>query len=365
MTAEKIIEKLKEYRKDGLIIIGPQGHKEKKLRIYAGGGSIGKIALRGKGKCEINQSENYVENHLFIDGSETQKDSIAQNELRKFFEEARGKKEDDRSCGEILCDPHYIELMLKATRHFGYKYGKNSVYQGKRVKRERLIETTLIAQQGEIKCENGNLLVYDMEYALTCPTNSTTKNGKKKKHSKPDFMVFDGQNIGFVELKYDAENMSGDGSLGVHYSDFMDFIWNSTEEYNIWDILDETIYRLECLKDANLLDISWYTGINNIRLWYNENRGKDNFAERIWIGFFFVEGPHKKRRNKEYKMVSCRDYIQDEIQLQLGKAMKEEYKKGHCTQVRFGYWEDDDKIKMIQDKEIVLDEKGTIRIQNI
>lgn len=339
LSKEQVISKLLEYSEQGVIILGPKGRNEKKLRVYAYGGELGEIALSESGKCKVNTDRNYALNHI-VD------DEDLKTQLLKLMDEAGQEEADSRDRSEILCDDKYIECMIRATRHKGYK---KSVYQGQNLKKERLIETTLISQQGKIKYEEGSLLVYDMEYAIPLPNKKIiNKKGKEAtKISKPDFMVFDGKNIGIVELKYDADNMTGDNSLENHYDDFMHYIHVEDNAYR-WSIIRETIHRLTCLQKEGLIDKSWEKPIIELKHWYNDNKSGKFVTDRLWVGFYFVEGPHKKRKRK-----SCRQYVEEEIKKQLSSIMKN---KKYDTVVRYGYWDNDETIKLVLDKEIVLDE---------
>ncbi|MBQ6886741.1 MAG: hypothetical protein IJN54_04425 [Lachnospiraceae bacterium] len=348
VSKEQVINKLLEYNEQGVVILGPKGRNEKKLRVYAYGGELGEIALSENGKYEVNTDRNYALNHI-VD------DEDSKTQLLRFMDEAEQEGADVRDRSEILCDDKYIECMLKATKHKGYK---NSVYQGQKLKKERLIETTLILQQGKIKYEEGSLLVYDMEYAIPLPNKKIiNKKGKEvAKISKPDFMVFDGKNIGMVELKYDADNMTGDNSLENHYDDFMHYIHMENDAYR-WGIIKETIHRLTCLQEEGLIDKSWEKAITELKQWYDANKSGEFVTDRLWVGFYFVEGPHKERKRKP-----CRQYVEEEIKKQLSSIMKN---KKYDTVVRYGYWNNDENVKLVLDKEIVLDEDNNISFEEL
>ncbi|MBQ8626518.1 MAG: hypothetical protein IJ419_10205 [Agathobacter sp.] len=352
LSKEQVINKLLKYSEQGVVILGPKGRKEKKLRVYAYGGDLGEIALSEKGKYEVNTDRNYALNHI-VD------DEDSKTQLLQFMDEAEQEGADVRDRSEILCDDKYIECMLKATKHKGYK---NSVYQGQKLKKERLIETTLISQQGKIGYEEGSLLVYDIEYAIPLPNKKIiNKKGKEvKKISKPDFMVFDGKNIGIVELKYDADNMTGYNSLKNHFDDFMHYIHKEDDKYR-WSIIEEIIHRLTCLKEGGLVDVSWHKAIDELAMWYDDNKLGKFLTDRLWIGFYFVKGPHNKRKHKDFKM-----YVEDEIHVQLGEVMrKARYEDNHNTKVFYGYCQDDENIKLILDKEIIVDKEGNIDLKDV
>jgi len=348
LSKEQVINKLLEYNKQGVVILGPKGRNEKKLRVYAYGGELGEIALSENGKCKVNTDRNYALNHI-VD------DEASKKQLLKLMDEAVQEGADGRDKSEILCDDKYIECMLKATKHKGYK---DVVYRGQKLKKERLIETTLISQQGKIEYEEGSLLVYDMEYAIPLPNKKIiNKKGKQvAKISKPDFMVFDGKNIGIVELKYDADSMTGDNSLKNHYDDFMHYIHVESDVYR-WSIIKETIHRLICLQKEGLVDKSWEEAITELRQWYDEKKSGQFETDRIWVGFYFVEGPHKEKKRKP-----CRQYVEEEMKKQLSSNMKN---KKYDTVVRYGYWENDEMVKLVLDKEIVIDESGNILFKEI
>ena len=89
-------------------------------------------------------------------------------------------------------------------------------------------------------------------------------------------------------------------------------------------------------------------------------------AERLWIGFYFVEGPHKKRKNKELKMIPCKEYVEGEICIQLGEAMrKARYDDAHNTKVFYGYCKDDKNMRLTFNKEIVVNKEGNISLKDM
>lgn len=346
ISAADIIKKLEHYRKDGVIILGPTEQDKNRLRVYINGGDIGRISVKDKISHKILGNREYLK-YLF---NKEDKDKV-----ERFIKEAEGKGEDSRYKGEILCDPEYIVCMKKATNSKFHKCNKNNNYQ--LVKCERLIETSMISQQGKVENKNGNLLIYDMEYAIKLPTRPNKRNSKKVKIAKPDFIVFDGENIGIVELKYNSENMTNENSIGEHYEDFMDFIWNGTEDKK-WKIVGESITRLKCLKEYGLIDKSWYEKIEDLDKWYTKYSVGDFDADRVWVGFYFVEGPRKRKYGQK-------NYVEKEICKQLLEPMKNEKKKNHNTKVLYGYWKDDRNLKMVFDKEIVLDGDNNILFKEL
>lgn len=343
LTKEGVIAELLKYREQGVIILGPQDRRGNKLRVYANGGVLGKIGITKKAQCEIHKKPDYLE-HL-----EKKEEKEA---LLKLIDESKKKGVNARHVSEILCDKHYIDYMLKATKQWDTRYDKCT---GQKVRGERSIETSLIAQQGKIENKNNNLLVYDMEYEITLPSIKAIRKGKEvPKKSEPDLIVFDGKNIGIIELKYNADSMTGKNGLKEHYLDFMDFIWNGTDKGR-WDIIDESIYRLECLKDAGLIDDSWYDNITELREWYKSNEAGNFDTDRIWIGFYFVEGPNKQGKK----------YVENEIRRQLEGVMRDAKNNYHHTRVRYGYWPDDKEIKLILDKKIEVNDAGKIELNRL
>ena len=338
LTAKEIIKKLVPYQKYGVAILGPAGTDKNSLRVYLNGGEIGGIS-----KAE-NPSHNIVEDHNYLNYLLNKNDK---KKLEKFMEEAEGKGECSRDKGEILCDKEYIACMAKATNHKFHNCNDDNNYQ--LVKGERLIETSLIAkqQQEKIKNEVGNWLIYDMEYAIELPTRKKKENPNEPKISEPDFIVFDGKNIGIVELKYNTESMDSEGNnLKEHFEDFMDFIWNGTKERK-WKIVEESIERLKCLRDYGLIDETWYDGIKELEIWYATHSEGDFNTDRIWIGFYFVEGPRKRKKGQE-------DYVQTQIYKQLAEPMKKAKDENRGTKVLYGYCKDDRNLKLTFDKEIVV-----------
>jgi len=342
LSAKEIIEKLTAYRKYGVVILGPTGTDENRLRVYLNGGDIGRISVKDENSHEILADSEYMK-YLFSKEDKSK--------LEGFIREAKGEGENPRDKGEILCDKEYIACMAKATNYRFHNCNEKNNYQ--LVKGERIVETSMIAQQGKIKNEDGNLLIYDMEYAIVLPTRPNKKNPKNPKISEPDFIVFDGTNIGIVELKYNSENMTDDAnSLGEHFEDFMDFIWKGENEGK-WKIVEKSINRLKCLKEYGLIDKSWYKKIEDLGKWYEKYSVGDFVTDRIWIGFYFVEGPRKRQNSQE-------EYVQKEVYKQLAKPMKKAKKEKHNTKVLYGYCKDDRNMKLAFDKEIVLDEADNI-----
>ncbi len=152
-TYSDIIGILSDYLDAGVVIMGPHGHKDKKLRIYCGGGDVGKIDMEGA-KHEIHINDDYANNHL--------SNPLKKKQLLKIINQCRN---GEKTPGEILCDKDYIELMIEATADYGLK---KTEYNGERLKKERLIETTLIAGQfSQIKNEKDlPMLVYDKEIRI-------------------------------------------------------------------------------------------------------------------------------------------------------------------------------------------------------
>ncbi len=340
IEAKQIIEKLSEYKSEGVVILGPAGRKEKKLRVYCNGGDLGKIDTDGYAH-EIHMNTDYADRHLTGE---------QQEELLKIISD--NKESDNERAGHYLIDDNYLSLMINATRDFGLK---EKTYKGDRLKKERFIETALISsyQKDTNSREDIPFFVYDMEYDIILPTRKTAKGIIK--HSKPDFMVFDGERIGVVELKYDADSMSmgSTNSLDNHYMDFMDFIWNDGDRLKRWDLVDETIHRMEILNSMGLVPQKWEVGITGLRQWYNEHKDGAFCPDIFWIGFLFVEGPHKKRKNRQKKMIDCREYVETEVKLQLKNVMNEN--RDRSTTVRYGYCQNDEQPSMILDKEVRLD----------
>ena len=364
LSANEIIMKLsQEYGDKGVIIMGPSGREGKLLRVYANGGDIGKIANDPENpdlNHEIHTKKDYLNNHLFEESD--------RSTLSNLIAKVSGKKKISCDVGKILCDSAYLDCMLKATFHKGHKYCKEYNYQP--VKRERLIETTLIAQQKKIENKNNNILIYDMEYAITdLPTRRREDDGKIiAKTATPDFIVFDGKNIGIVELKYNSESM-GKNSLKNHFLDFMDYIWGvdnhdgyrkkiENEDKYKWEILEESIYRLKMLKEVGLIHETWNNGIKDLSDWYDDNKEGTFITDRLWIGFYFVEGPKKRDLGQK-------KYVEKQIQTQLGEVMKEARDKGHNTKVLYGYWENDEDLQLVFDKEIVVDQAGNISFKEL
>lgn len=229
-----------------IVIVGPDGKTKTKLRVYAYGGCIGRIAT---GKADYNQLAKDKEYAKYLE------DDAQKSRLKEMQQLKYGKEK-----GKLLFDSEYLDLILNAarTRFTGEKKGKEE-------RKERSVQTNIVKKHIHKQPGDGWCIV-DMEFAISEKNEETNK----KLFSKPDLVVLDKtRGFGLIELKY--ENKSTE-NLAQHYGKLS----LAASISNVKEQVKELKRRCEYLKNYGLINQELYN-----------NCAK---PESLWYGFLFVGG---------------------------------------------------------------------------
>ena len=220
------------------IAIAPPCLGEKnKLRIYAYGGEIGRIAgTHPHSECAVLR-DSYIK---YLPAEKERE------ELTQLVEKYSEKYES------LLVMPRYIDLAVKAAK---------ARFAG----RERSVENEILRRY--MKSGGRNWCVVDMEF-----------RGSKELdlgNGKPDLVVYDKEinQFGIIELKY--KNKSTENKE-KHFSDFLKICCEKHIEFN-----REMKRRVNKLLEFNLTD-------NILSDWKEENQ--------VWFGFLFVDGNERNSK---------------------------------------------------------------------
>ena len=366
--------KIDETEEKPIIIMGPDGSKNKnKLRIYAYGGQIGAIptldahpssefGLADKGYAKFasriewkdekdhkHKAPNWIEKNMPLIPANLGKKVINSNEDKyeknlehilnarndeELFKNNNSEQVDIKKRNEEIYNRKeyrdlYLTLILAATQ---CKFTKSDATKG-----ERWIQHN-IAKEYTSECgviDGKPFIITDLEFDLPL-TKERVK--EKKKHneednidaesngkSKPDFVVFDGESFGFVELKYNADSMkrNSNNSLESHFLDF----YNVMREYegNLWkEVYEKCLSRLKCLLDYGVIPkemtykdkvINWEDLYKKCLDYCNDKKDNSEFEDsRLWCGFMFVDGSYDSEEENRQKT-----YVKTEIYEQLTK----------------------------------------------
>lgn len=297
--ASDIVSTLEGY--EDIIVVGPDGNSAspgKKLRVYSYGGCIGKVAT-DEGKCELVAKTNKLTvadkypypyakylRESFVDGHKKTINNDGIAELEKEY--AKVLKNG------ITLEDYFVKSFCEATPEEKSEYITNSDYLKLACKvaynkmrndgddpGERKIQTKIAKDQIKLLPGEG-LLVTDIEYTMSLSKNRPLKKKDKTKyHGKSDFVVFDGERIGLVELKYENKSMEqgAENSLYEHMLDFYDVITYSSKE-----IITECVRRMKIMAANGVLDSAWEAVIKDF-----EEKAKSNaYKDMIWCGFVFA-----------------------------------------------------------------------------
>ncbi len=252
-----------------IVVVGPQGSTPTTmLRVYAYGGRIGRVATRDS---DYNQlaAKAYAEHLKKADMN------YLQEMFRKYpkLEERPGENPGEKLSGELekmlklgtgnekhelLCNPEYLDLILKAAKiRFLKKEGE---------KQERRIQTKIVKTYMSEK-QNDGWCIVDMEFAMV---EEKEEDKKKSKQFKPDIVVFDQEKgFGLVELKY--ENKSAK-NLEKHYIDSWQAL--ASGQKDAW--AGELEKRCGFLVQYGLMNPELYEKCKGVKA--------------MWYGFLFVGG---------------------------------------------------------------------------
>ncbi len=244
-----------------IVIAPPCLGEPNKLRVYAYGGEIGRIAgPHPNAKCSL-LSEAYFK---YI------KDQEEKDKLVRLI--------NANSTERLLMMSDYIKLATKAAK---------IRYKGK----ERSVETEILKKF--MKRGKRDWCVVDMEFF---PSKQLFPSEQHKiRNGKPDLVVYDYKKnqFGVVELKYNNQSVD---NIGKHLKDFK-FISDNSKKFN-----NEMIRRVSWLEEFGLIE--------NITDGFNLNN-------HVWYGFLFVgEDPEKSKKiakslqkKKDYEKAHFR-YVQ-------------------------------------------------------
>ncbi len=235
----------KESGEKPIVIAPPCLGEPNKLRVYAYGGEIGRIAgPHPNSKCSL-LSESYFK---YI------KDQEEKDKLVGLINANKTEK--------LLMMPDYIKLATKAA---------NIRYKGK----ERSVENEILKKY--MKRGKRDWCVVDMEFF----PSQDLDIGK----GKPDLVVYDykKKQFGVVELKYNNENVD---NIVKHLHDFKD-ISDKSEEFN-----KEMKRRVSWLEKFGLIE-----NIND----------KFDLKSQVWYGFLFVGGDSEKSKKIAKRLQENKD----------------------------------------------------------
>lgn len=243
----KVLSGAKE--REHIAIVPPCMGDKNKLRVYAYGGEIGRIATTHKSKCTA-LSEAYIK-YLENDKEQTKLKTII----------------DSYEKDTLLKTPQYIELAVRAAK---IRYGE----------KERRIENDILKRY---MCPQNsrNWCAVDMEFF----PSAELKIGK----GKPDIIVLDFQlnQLGMIELKYKNESMQ---NMNKHFSDFMG-VCNDTEKSKHFN--REIRRRIGFLQEYILPE-------PNARIKHYLDSTEEKSP--VWFGFLFVGGKKKGAQAKVGEM---------------------------------------------------------------
>lgn len=254
-----ISEKLKilqgyKFTEDGkeeqpIVVVGPSGNsenKQTKLRVYAYGGCLGRVATRDNDFDRLAEGTGYAKYLEDTDGK-----------ARRRLEEILSLENGERK-GSFLCDPEYLDLILKAAKTKFTKNGKDE--------KERRVQTRLVKKHMYKGLDDGWCVV-DMEFCIS----------EAGKRIQSDIVVFDKERgFGLIELKYLNESRV---NLEKHYKDFL----HAAKSPHAGEQVKELERRCGYLSQYGLINEALY------------KEGKKGCL--LWYGFLFVGG--QKQRSVE------------------------------------------------------------------
>lgn len=167
-----LIQQIQDYSKD-IVVMAPSEGKEA-FRIYANGGLICELTYNPDNSISVSKKLN-KDNKEHIDDSE------------RFFSVSKAWGSTVNSFSEELRE--YLDLAIQATEH--KFHNKERQYQ---TRLARLSRDSCVYNPDKMQW-----LIVDMEY--------TTSKENYPGNYKPDYIVFDGESFGIVELKCNGESL--------------------------------------------------------------------------------------------------------------------------------------------------------------
>lgn len=273
-----LLKKIKEVQANqnlNLVIVGPSDRNRYHFRVYSNGGFILKIPVYPQGKFKALEEE-YVKGLKFLKKKDEEdklyiiREKIDGNTFRKtldFFEEEEYKNLKE-----------YLSLATKATNE---KFVQGNNEDNEENRKERNWQTEIINDKIKTKCNQKDIIIFDMEFQTKKSENQGGEIGK------PDFIGFDGELFYLIELKTNIEACTGDSGLVVHEGDMKKVIGYKAGKKAL---IDELLHRIKLLQDFNLIDQSWNQAIIKF-----DEEGKDNLD---YLFLFLINGEYTKERYK-------------------------------------------------------------------
>ena len=328
-----------------IIILGPEGSSKNKLRVYAYGGDVGKIPINKlgrdyklpktknakNGKKEkgyakyIRSGEGYKNEH-----GQTFKvpDWLISNSAVKQALKYKSINDEEELLKSCIDENNQVKIKeyLKADENNYYlplilaaQYNRWTKYDGEITERRIQCEIVKKYQKECGSIKGRDFIVTDIEYKFPLTKERSDEKRKKKgdnisnlkgMSSKPDFIVFDGESFGLVELKYNGEGYSDNNDLDVHFLDFYDLLRTVEDKEKWkkqWAAYGECLRRLKILLDLDVLVENkeerkkWLKKYGNQQKYYEENKDEKFDHSLFWCGFYFIGG--KETANNKIK--SC------------------------------------------------------------
>ena len=249
-----LIRQIQDYSEEIVVMAPTEG--EKVYRVYANGGLI----------CKLTYNDD---NSVSVQGKMSEAYNKHINDSERFLSVSNALGRTVSSFSEELSG--YLDLAIQATEH--KFHNKERQYQ---TRLARLSRDSCVYNPGKKQW-----LIIDMEY--------TTSKEKYDGNYKPDYIVFDGESFGIVELKCN-------GNIGEnfikHIKDFNSMVSSDKYMANI----KQFIARMEVLIEIGVIDESFRTALNE----YKESYRSKKPSDIVWIGFLFIDEEGKSGHTKCY-----------------------------------------------------------------
>lgn len=303
-----------------ITFVGPDKQNEKYIRVIIYGGHVADIyldndesicslcvnfekkeeALKYTSDVNIESDKVYDYGKFLIDGFTNGRGRVYSLNSKIKEKYCRENKENKlvlytRFCElieslspyEALMNEEFLDLLTYAN-YLRWSSGDGSILLAPSEKNKQNCIAKISMLNSRYNYGEHEYLVIDTEYLLDFPD-------RKEKESKKrvDFVVFDGETIGFVEFKYLGGSTE---NLESHYCDFKRLLDDCQNEYRV-HVIEELMSRLKLLIEYGIVDKSW-------------ERAYESFASKIydksllWGGFFFLgdryDYPVKDNKNKTF-----------------------------------------------------------------
>lgn len=359
-----IFRKSNETAEKPVLIAAPDGSNAGALRIYGYSGDIGRLPVEG-GKVSLLRKDytKYLSKKIkggrnrakWLDFSNNKTDVFPQLFIDKKigmddYESILNTFISSVEPSEIWNDQDYRNLYLKLALAAAEVSPKGTKTNGKRGERwvQQLVAKYYQTHNGIMAGKP--IIITDVEFDMPISENrilqkrirnaknmeknceAYIKSVKAKDNiisggdtkaagaSKPDFIVFDGERFGYVEMKYDGESMDDFTSNGLDWH-FLDFYSAMSASYETQlEKYEECLNRLEILLDYGIINekmeekdekIDWRALLNrckkkleNLKKQYNDKTDctemgcKAQEEQLFWVGFVFIGGNKINIANK-------------------------------------------------------------------